>query len=36
MLRDGMKEEEADNIISKHKAKYFNDDGTRKDGKDRI
>ena len=36
MIRDGMEPEEADKIIAKHKATYFNEDGTRKDGKDRI
>jgi len=36
MIRDGMTPKEADEIIAKHYKKYFNEDGTRKDGKDRI
>jgi len=35
LIETGLTEEEAEEIVNTHKSKYFNADGTRKDGKDK-
>ena len=36
LVQSGMTEEEAEKSVKEKRNKYFNEDGTRKDGKDRI